>query len=355
MKNKSASAMFALGVTCYGIVAMIWYRVLLFRCIHGMTYTQSYLLLWAMTVVFAVLGFFVFLRNMPTGIAILSSLTLPLGIYTVITYFKSFKSAVLIAALITLLLTASYIIFIIVRRIRVTGHPLTLKKRHIRKFLTAFQLLSTVSLLVIMLIPALNVLLYNDVRHASVPAIKGTDSREQTISANIDTILLLQDDEWKGLTTQQKLDVLQTVANIEAHYLGLPNELNVSAVVFDDGIHGAYIDSTRRICVNIECLENDTGFELLSTCCHEAFHSYQHRLVDAYNTADNDYKALRIYHEAISYEQEFSDYNDGSTDYISYFGQKCEIDARNYAQDAVFDYNERIAEYLFDRNFGTGD
>ena len=60
----------------------------------------------------------------------------------------------------------------------------------------------------------------------------------------MDTILLLQEDEWEKLSAQERLDVLQTVANIEQRYLGLPNELNVGVANLDADILGYYTDQT---------------------------------------------------------------------------------------------------------------
>lgn len=72
----------------------------------------------------------------------------------------------------------------------------------------------------------------------------------------------------------------------------------------------------------------------------------QHRLVDTYNAADENSKGLRIYRPAAQYGQEFSNYIDGDYDFCSYYYQDCEIDARDYAEDAVYDYYDRIFEYL---------
>ena len=86
--------------------------------------------------------------------------------------------------------------------------------------------------------------------------------------------------------------------------------------------------------------------EVLNTCLHEAFHSYQYRLIDAYNSTDEDVKSLRMYKRAVSYIEEFSNYIDGNKDFNGYYEQLCETDARNYAEDAVEDYYNKIYKYL---------
>lgn len=182
---------------------------------------------------------------------------------------------------------------------------------------------------------------------SSVPATTIERSATQTISNNIDTVLLLQEDEWEKLSTQEKPDTLQTVANIEAHYLGIPNELNVGIANLKGDTLACYNDNTHTISIDLEHLENDSVYDVLESCFHEAYHSYQHRLVDAYNSADESIKGLRIYKTDALYVEEFENYVDGEDcDFCTYYDQRCESDARDYAEYALFDYYNRIDEYL---------
>lgn len=139
---------------------------------------------------------------------------------------------------------------------------------------------------------------------------------------------------------------MQTVANIEAYYLGLPNELNVSVANLRENILGSYSDATHTIYISLSHLENDAVHEILNTCCHEAFHAYQYRFIDAYKSTDKNVKSLRLYKKAISYLQEFDNYIDGNKDFCGYYEQVCETDARNYASNAINKYYNKINEYL---------
>ena len=181
-----------------------------------------------------------------------------------------------------------------------------------------------------------------------IAATKNNQSAPQTISKNIDTVLLLQEEAWEDLTTQEKLDVLQTVANIESHYLGLPNELNVGAANLGEYTLACYNDRTHTISIDLYHLENDSVYDVLNSCCHEAYHSYQHRLIEAYNAAGEQMKRLQIYKSAVKYREEFCNYSDGNYDFCSYYYQDGEMDARDYAEDAVDDYYRRIEAYLND-------
>ena len=59
-------------------------------------------------------------------------------------------------------------------------------------------------------------------------------------------------------------------------------------------------------------------------------------------------RGLRRYKPAIKYGEEFSDYSDGDYAYCSYYYQDCEMDACDYAEDAVDDYYRGIDAYLND-------
>ena len=210
----------------------------------------------------------------------------------------------------------------------------------------AFQSIAAIALLMVMGTIGAQGAFGDNILNSSISATASNQNVPQTIDNNIDAILLLQEEEWANLTTQEKLDILQTVANIEAHYLGLPNELNVGTANLDENTLACYNDRTHTISIDLNHLENDSVYDVLNSCCHEAYHSYQHRLVDAYNAADENSRGLRIYKLAVQYGQEFNNYVDGDHDFCSYYYQDCEIDARDYAEDAVYDYYDRIYEYL---------
>ena len=128
--------------------------------------------------------------------------------------------------------------------------------------------------------------------------------------------------------------------------MGLPNELNVAVGNFKETKLGAYQDEIHTIYINLSHLEYDSAQSVLQTCCHEAFHSYQYRLIDAYNSTDEETKGLRIYKNAIAYLEEFSNYVSGDDDFEEYYGQVCEADARKYSEEAVVDYYHQIYEHL---------
>ena len=74
---------------------------------------------------------------------------------------------------------------------------------------------------------------------------------------------------------------------------------------------GYYSDNTHEIVIDMDSLLNDLSWEVLDTVCHEAYHSYQHRIVDAFNNADGNSKNLKMFRKASSYASEFNNYISG--------------------------------------------
>ena len=140
---------------------------------------------------------------------------------------------------------------------------------------------------------------------------------------------------------------MQIVANNEKQKLGLPNELIVGAGnIADECMLGYYSDGIREIVINVDVLESEGAWEALETVCHEAYHSYEYRMVDLYCNADDDLKGLSVFEAAAVYADELSDYSDSTVDYDAYYSQLCESDAREYASETVGEYYLLLTEYM---------
>jgi len=332
-----------------GIMVMLWYRRLLFRCLPGMTYHESRMVLWAVVALSVFLSTFVFFRYRKTGWNSWVCLLLPFGLYTVITYWET-KEILIKASLVAAVgLGVLGCIFCLFRRIKKKERKSAGKilKNRLYNCFCFFQSALAIGMLVIILSLGLGGLFDNGILHVSdVKATVGTESEEQTIENNIETVKLLQQEEWEKLSTDEKMNVIQCVANIESRYLGLPQELNVEGAILGTNTLACYIEEMHMIQINIDHLETAPAHEILNSVCHEARHGYQHCLVDVYNHTDETYRNLQLFHSAQSYAREFDDYVDGYADFYSYYAQDCEEDSRQYAEFAVYDYYEKIDFYL---------
>ena len=115
-------------------------------------------------------------------------------------------------------------------------------------FVRGSQAFLALGMVIIMLVPCVRITGTSGVSQAksTLPSV----SQEATIANNIDCLSRLNDSDWFSLSFEEKLDVLQAVANIECRYLGISHELNVVAKDMEQGtILGSYSDRTHTISV----------------------------------------------------------------------------------------------------------
>lgn len=339
----------------WALIAWIWYKNIMFRCIGTHSLAESRWLLWETVIVSCIIGIVFEVKNNRNGFSVFCNLMLGFGIYTVLVYMPVRKMLIVVTLSIVAVQSTIFVGLIMCRKIKnkqKTGKIIL--RRITRSFMVSKQLLA-VGLAFIVFVSGAGTFFGSGIANASKKPATKENINEQTIANNIETVLLLQDELWETLTAQQKLDVLQTIANIEQRYLGLPNELNVAAGNLRDGVLAYYTDNTHEVIISFDSLLNDSSWELLNSVCHEAYHSYQHRLVDAYSSADKTTKSLRIFRKASSYADEFSNYISGETDFCSYYSQDCESDARDYAEEAVLDYYTKVCKYLIDTDGQADD
>ncbi len=328
------------------LVALCCFRNWLFRCLPDMTYVKSRGILWVMVVSFILFGTFVLFRYMRTGWTAATCIILPFGLYTVLAYGAVAREFIRFAIITAVAVSAVYTAWLMNRKIRKT------KKRgryriginRLYKCLCFSQLCFAAVFLVIMFFFAVHNIFYASVR-ASVKAVKSAAPREQLVNDNMDAVLLLREEKWTQLSLAQRVDVLQHIANMEAHDLGLPNELNVKAAELGDSIHGCYYDQTRTIYISLARIKESSAHSALSALCHEAFHSYEYRLIDQYSKIDENARDLKMYRRISQYAAELSEYTYGNEDFSKYFDQYCEVDSRDYAKKAVSGYYRKISEY----------
>lgn len=301
-------------------------------------------MLWVMLGVSALLCTLLFKFNR-TEWTVTVALAIPFGLYTLPTYAKTVNGLIYGVMLAAVAFSIAYTALLMSNKIKNRSYKRQIIKNRLYKCFCTSQSFIAVGMLTVMLALGVNGLFGINIINPSIRSVKGSDDG-QTIANNIETIKLLQEDEWRKLSTKRKIDVLQTVANIEAHYLGLPNELNVGAANLDEDIWGDYIDSKHVIRISLNHLENSSARDVLNTCCHEAYHGYQYRMIDAYNDVSPDFRRLRLYNRAEAYAEEFDNYAESDEDIIAYYSQACESDARDYADYAVDDYYEKIEKYL---------
>lgn len=151
-----------------------------------------------------------------------------------------------------------YAVLVVGRKIKNRKRIFLIRKRIIY-VASMTQKLTRVGLALIMVASRINILFGSTIMKSGVSPATEANMNEQSLSNNMETIALLQEDAWKMLTIQERLDVLQVVANVEQRYLGLPNELNVSAANLKEGVLAYYIDNTYEIIISMDSLLSDSS------------------------------------------------------------------------------------------------
>lgn len=350
MKDKSTMSLGVYLLECllYIVITMIWYKNLLFRCLPGRTLTESKNILWMMIGFSVLMCAFVLNRRMRTGWTVTAALAVPLGLYTVLTYIKTVGIWITIILVCAAVSVVFCFVLLMTRKFKNPRNKSKIIRRRLQRCCVAAQSIITIALLVIMLTIGVQGIFGDNILNSSVSvwATANNPDPSQIISNNMDTILLLQEEEWLNLTTQAKLNALQTIANIEADYMGLPDELNVGAANLDEYTLACYNDRTHTISIDLDHLENDPPYDILNSCCHEAQHAYQHSVVSVLENVPVDFKNLRLFREAYNYAKEFENYESGRAEFDDYYYQDCEEDAREYAEERVINYYQHIEEYL---------
>lgn len=345
-KNTQGEIRFIIEHALWMFIAWLWYKNTLFKCLDTHSLKESRMILFALLLCCSILGILLEMKRQRNGISVLMNLLGGFGLYSVFSYLPIWRKQIMITLIFAVILSATYSLFILCHRIKNRSKLKKILVQRIIKSFTGFRNIMCVGLAVIMISIGIRVVFGTSLLRPTVAPAKQSNIKEQTIANNMETLLLLKEDRWKALSVEEKLGVLQTVANIEQRYLGLPNELNVGTAKLREGVKGQYSDFAHEIIVDMDSLLNASTRELVDTIAHEAYHSFQHRMVDAYDEASDDLKPLLLYYDATQYKEEFANYKDGSNDLCGYYSQKCESIARRYASNTVDEYFDRINEYL---------
>ena len=330
----------------WALLGWIWYKCILFRCLGHYSLKRSGVSLIGMIAVCCTVGIMSDMKKRRNGFSVFQNVVFAYGLYTVMAYLPVRAISVRLPLYISLLLAAAYTAVILF--LNVCGAKRSkkvLKKCLVKAFCGVRRILAVGLGFVIILIGAGGIFGFVLIRPSTIPT-RASAADPQTICGNIETLAMFQQKVWKTLSVEEKLDILQTEANIEGCFLGLPHELNVGAKNLEEGLEGYYYDPHHQIVVNLESLISSPPEKLCNTIAHEARHAAQHRMIDVYNEAAEDKKRLIMFQNAARYKKEFENYSDGFSNFREYYEQAVEKDARRYAEDTVKLYFEMLEKYL---------
>lgn len=336
------------------ITSWVCYKGVLFRCLPGCSFTTSRSILAALLFT-CMLVESAFTRQKDDELRVGHGLFCAYGIYTAVAYRPIFPRRIFFFLLATGVLTTAVAGYIMSRPIG-PGSPRRYRRIlaiRLKKTAAAVCMVAAVSSAAFLAVLGAGRLFRNSLFKAEVKPTTTADIAEQTIKNNLDTLSLLDEERWSALSVEQKLNVLQVVANIERRYLGLATELTVGAAnleQLEEEIQtvSGYCEETHEILVDIDALLGADPWDLVNSIAHEARHCYQYRLTEMYLATKNADKNLLLFREArvSAFIDEFAHYENGKDDFWGYYNQELERDAREYAAEREEDdYRSQINAY----------
>lgn len=340
---------FLLSIVWKFVIGFIWYKNLLFRVLpHRDLYDSMHILM--MIVVVTIVLFLIVMRHRKNGWSATACFVIPFGIYTLMTYSKTSALMIRVIMFMAIIISLAFSIYLLTRKIKNRNKNVRRKilNRRLSRCLYSTSCIMAAAMLAIMVGIGWKGYFGTGLVSSSIEAegILHDNNDEDTLAANIDTVLKLNPELWDKLDTRNRIDVLQTVCNIETHYLGLNDPVTVQGDNLSAYTLGAYSDAQKLIRINLNHIENDPVEEVLSTLLHEIHHSYEHRLADVFDNISVEYRDLRLFKDATHYSKEVDDYINPRDDYYGYMSQHLELDSETYAELGVQEYYSRIEKWM---------
>lgn len=335
------------------VVVMLLYSVTIFRELPGWTVKGSVAVYAVMCIIIVTVEcFFCQPRERTSFNRWMTALLMPV-LYTLMAYRKYapfFSKGLVVLASTFGAIAVLYILVVMLLPCAKGKSKVTVLKRRLYRSIVVVRALFVICGLIFVL-PIAKDLRNTGIRAVEVrPADTVVHSEENTIDANLEKLVGFHEDYWDTLSLQQRLDLVQVVANIERNYLGIPFALPVKGAYLDGSKAGFYNRDAKEITVDLWVLEGsaaeDAHLKTLEIITHEAHHAYAHSMAEMYAAVDEEYKSLLLLWDAARYTEEFEAYVSGEDNFEDYYYQKLEQDARSYSDDAVWDYYDRIKEYV---------
>ena len=231
---------------------MYWYRSLCFRSIFDFTVSQSKMFLWVLVITFCLLSYLFTDSRSRSGLTIFISLLFPFELYAILTYSKYFHVLTLILTILSMVILSIYLFWTWAR-----PFPRNRKRSAIIRSRVRHTILYIRSIPAIFLCPFLVVVLITLLRGGTliIPNIDTTqykNSEDSLLLANINPLCKLSEEQWAGLSSQEKIDVLQIVIEIEREGLGIYHDLSLQCgMIKDDSILGKYDPINQIITIDI--------------------------------------------------------------------------------------------------------
>ncbi len=340
---------FAADHIFWGFVIGVVYNLILFRQIDGFDVTNSNYILTEILVVVSLIGAGVEIDLDYNIVRVFLSLVTGFGVYTWVSYYDQmmpFCVGILFVMGLLILLYSVYMLssknksklkFWDVFWLR------TMKIFHVSRYIMCF------SAVIVIVVSMLGLLFGWASKSEITQPVEDLNigNYEECLENNIDELAKLDEPVWETLNTDEKIEVIQTLAEVEKSYLGLAVKLKISVEPAQTTERmGYYLKSGEKIVISKHSIENNSSWVIVNTLCHEIYHAYEDKLIDLYIKAEPSEKKLDIFSDARNYYREYKNYISPEDNYSGYYNQATEADAREHAKQATINYYRYIKNHL---------
>lgn len=308
------------------LILTFFYITCLFKTVSVLTRIQSLLLLVSLVIIVSVVNYFIF-KKIDSYIPITIGSILPIGLYTVISNYRLFKNCINVMIAVSLFIGLILSCIILFKR----------RKNNLRVYVIRFiKSLMTIEICLSIGCCCFIGIVWIDqnIYDLGYP-FKEVSIPEDTIKQYLNTIALLDEENWNTIDQKQKLTILQNIIDIESHYLNLDGQINITTKNMNKKKMAYYSTKNHTIVFNNTTLKQKDPYKVLNTCLHECYHVYQQKLVRLLKNKELNMNDLYAYNKAVTYSQEYKNYVEGTKDYKGYYYQSIEIDARAYAKGRI--------------------
>lgn len=163
-------------------------------------------------------------------------------------------------------------------------------------------------------------------QHAVVAA-----DQDNPLLDNLATIAKLREAQWVFLSGQEKIDVLQVVADMEAQHLGIEPVTVVNSCL-KETVLGQYTHTGRQVEIDLKKHEEGIPLDCIETILHECRHAFQFDCVDTLDWTNPDVAEGLYYEQVRKWQEEFQTQQENQNEQ-SAWNQTSERDAGQYAAE----------------------
>ena len=370
MRDRSTISPFEClaGHFLLGVLIGYFYKDRIFLPIGSLSVKASGICFYALLIGFSLLGTIVRWRKCMSVKATVADSLVGIGFYTMLAYYPYYKFAVA-ASVITIFIHIYYDLELFSYENpggrRFSALPEKVKSSYIfrRRAVRLYHSTSlyVACLAVCLMIPVCRLYLkygsqFMVYAYKETP-VAGFDMNYKkspdSLSNRFETISKIRfDDTWEPLTVEEKLEVVRAICDCERNYWGIDYPIRVETGDLNGNTLGQYNDTEKRVVLDSLFLEEGEASKVLEVTLHEMYHAWQYRLVRLYLNASESEKKMRIFVYCREYLQEMNDYkhgSDGPEEFMEYYGQYMERQARAYSESAVFEYYDQMDEIYYER------